>query len=53
MGAEASRPVAIRLDIAASLPALPWIGVGLLVVGAVCLVGGLLFVVVPVRRARG
>jgi hypothetical protein len=53
MDANGSRPVAARVEIGASLPALPWVGLGALALGCAVLVGGVLLVVVPTRRARG
>ena len=36
---------------AATLPALPWIATGLLIGGIIFLAGGILLIVIPVRRA--
>jgi hypothetical protein len=51
MNADGSRPVSMRVNVAATLPALPWITVGLLAGGAVFLAGGVLLIAVPLRRA--
>ena len=51
MNADASRPVSLHVNVAATLPALPWIAAGLLTGGIVFLIGGVLLIVVPVRRA--
>jgi hypothetical protein len=51
MNADASRPVSLRVNVAATLPALPWIAAGLLIGGIIFLVGGILLIVIPVRRA--
>ncbi len=51
MNADASRPVNLQVNVAATLPALPWIAAGLLIGGVVFLIGGVLLIVVPVRRA--
>jgi hypothetical protein len=41
----------LQVNVAATLPALPWIAVGLLAAGILFLLGGVLLIVVPVRRA--
>jgi hypothetical protein len=51
MNADGSRPVNMRVNLAATLPALPWIATGLLIAGIIFLVGGILLIVIPVRRA--
>ena len=51
MNADASRPVNMQVNVAATLPALPWIATGLLIGGVIFLVGGILLIVIPVRRA--
>jgi Domain of unknown function (DUF4389) len=50
MNADGSRPVRLRVNVAATLPALPWIAAGLLIGGIVVLAGGVLLIVVPLRR---
>jgi hypothetical protein len=50
MNADGSRPVAMRVNVGATLPALPWIAAGLLVGGFIFLAGGVLLIVVPLRR---
>jgi len=51
MNANGSAPVNIRVNVAASLPALPWIATGLLVAGVVFLTAGALLITLPVRNA--
>jgi hypothetical protein len=51
MNADGSRPVSLQVNVAATLPALPWIATGLLIGGIICLAGGVLLIVVPLRRA--
>ena len=51
MNADGSRPVSLQVNVAATLPALPWIAAGLLIGGIVVLIGGVLLIVIPVRRA--
>jgi hypothetical protein len=51
MNADGSRPVSVRVTVAATLPALPWIAAGLLTGGFVCLIAGVLLIAVPLRRA--
>ena len=50
MNADGSRPVSLEVNLAATLPALPWIAAGLLAGGIVFLIGGVLLIVIPVRR---
>jgi hypothetical protein len=51
MNSDGSRPVSLQVNVAATLPALPWVAAGLLAGGIVVLIGGVLLIVVPVRRA--
>ena len=51
MNANGSRPVAVRVSVAAALPSLPWIAAGLLVGGILVLAAGVILIVVPARRA--
>jgi hypothetical protein len=51
MNADGSRPVSLQVNVAATLPALPWIATGLLIGGIAFLIGGVLLIVVPLRRA--
>ena len=51
MNANGSAPVNVRVNVAASLPALPWIATGLLIAGAVLLAAGALLITLPVRDA--
>ena len=49
MNADGSAGVAVRAELGAKVPALPWIGLGLLLAGAIFLAGGVLLVVGAVR----
>ena len=51
MNADGSRPVNMQVNVAAALPALPWIATGLLIGGIIFLAGGIPPIVIPVRRA--
>ena len=51
MNADGSRPVAVRISVAAALPSLPWIAAGLLAGGILVLAAGVLLIAVPARRA--
>jgi hypothetical protein len=51
MNADGSRPVAVRISVAAAVPTLPWIATGLLVGGILVLAGGVLLIAVPARHA--
>jgi hypothetical protein len=51
MNANGSAPVNVRVNVAASLPALPWIATGLLIAGVVFLAAGALLITFPVRNA--
>ena len=51
MNADGSRPVSVQVNVAATLPALPWIAAGLLAGGFACLIAGVLLIAVPLRRA--
>ncbi|HLK73565.1 MAG TPA: DUF4389 domain-containing protein [Streptosporangiaceae bacterium] len=53
MNADGSRPVNLQVNVAATLPALPWIAAGLLIGGIIFLTGGVLLIAVPLRRASG
>jgi len=50
MNADGSRPVSMQVNVAATLPALPWVAAGLLADGFACLAGGVLLIVVALRR---
>lgn len=50
MNADGSRPVSVQVNVAATLPALSWIAIGLLADGVACLVGGVLLIAIPLRR---
>jgi hypothetical protein len=51
MNADRSRPVAVRLGVAATLPGLPWIATALVIAGVLVLAVGVMLVAVPTRRA--
>ena len=50
MNADGSRPVNMQVNVAATLPALPWIAAGLLIGGIIFLIGGVLLIAVPLRQ---
>ena len=50
MNAGGSHPVSLQVNVAATLPVLPWIATGLLIGGIMFLIGGVLLIVVPLRR---
>jgi hypothetical protein len=52
MNADARPGVNVEADLGARLPALPWIGLGFLVAGAVFTAGGVLLVAGAIRRRR-
>ncbi len=51
MNAGGSRPVAVRIGVAATLPSLPWIAAGLLAGGVLVLAAGVILIALPARRA--
>jgi hypothetical protein len=51
MNADGARPVSLQVNVAATLPALPWIAAGLLIGGVIVLAGGVLLIAVPLRLA--
>jgi Domain of unknown function (DUF4389) len=51
MNADGSRPVSLRVAVAATVPGLPWIAGALLTAGVVGLLLGVTLIVVPARRA--
>jgi hypothetical protein len=51
MNADGSRPVNMQVNVAATLPALPWIAAGLLTGGIIFLAGGVLLIAIPLRQA--
>jgi hypothetical protein len=51
MNANGSAPVSIRVNVSATLPALPWIATGLLIAGAVFLLAGALLIAIPINSA--
>jgi hypothetical protein len=53
MNADGRPGVEIEADLAARLPALPWIALGLLVGGVVFMAGGVLLIVGAIRRRTG
>jgi hypothetical protein len=50
MNADGSRPVSLQVNVAATLPALPWIAAGPLIGGIIFLIGGVLLIAVPLRQ---
>ena len=51
MNADGSRPVAVRISVAAALPSLPSIAAGLLAGGVLALAVGVILIALPARRA--
>ena len=51
MNADAAAPVSVRVNVAATLPALPWVATGLLIAGVFFLLAGGLLIALPVRGA--
>ena len=51
MNADGSRPVTVRISVAAALPSLSWIAAGLLAGGVLLLAAGVALTAVPARRA--
>jgi hypothetical protein len=51
MNADVTRALSVRTDLGATIPSLPWIAAGLLVVGLVILAGGVALIAVPASRA--
>lgn len=51
MNRDAAPGLTVRADIGATIPALPWIVAGLLAGGVLLAAGGVLLIVLPVRRA--
>ncbi len=51
MNADASAGLTVDANAGATVPVLPWIAGGLLIGGALALLGGVLLIVIPVRRA--
>jgi hypothetical protein len=51
MNADGRPGIDVTADLGARVPALPWIAVGVLVVGIVFLVGGVLVIASPIRRS--
>jgi hypothetical protein len=52
MNADGSQPVAVLVNVAATVPALPWIAGGLLTAGVVFLAGAVALIAIPIRRPR-
>jgi len=50
MNVTGSRPVSLRVTVAATLPALPWLAFGLLAGGFLVAAVGATLIVVPFRR---
>lgn len=51
MNADGSRGVSLRADVGVTVPWLIWAATGLLIAGAVLLIGGIVLIVVSIRRA--
>ena len=51
MNTDASAGLTVTANAGATVPVLPWIAGGLLAAGALALIGGVLLIVIPVRRA--
>jgi hypothetical protein len=51
MNADGSRPVNMQVNLAATLPWLPWVAAVLLIGGIIFLAGGIVLIVIAVRRA--
>jgi uncharacterized protein DUF4389 len=51
MSPDATPGLAVRADVGATAPILPWIAGGMLTAGMLALIGGVLLIVFPVRRA--
>jgi hypothetical protein len=51
MNADATAPVSLRVNLAATLPSLPWVATGLLIAGVVFLTAGALLIALPARGA--
>jgi hypothetical protein len=51
MNPGGSRPVAVRISVGAAMPALPWIGIGMLASGVLVLAAGIALIAGSVRRA--
>jgi hypothetical protein len=51
MNADGSAPVSVRVNVAATLPALPWVATGMLIAGVIFLAGGGLLIALPVSGA--
>lgn len=51
MNADGSRGVSLRADVGFTVPWLIWAATGLLIAGAVFLIGGIVLIVVSIRRA--
>jgi hypothetical protein len=50
MNGDGSQPVSVQVNVAATLPALPWVATGLLLGGFACLIGGVLLIAIPLRK---
>ncbi|MGE5290067.1 MAG: DUF4389 domain-containing protein [Micromonosporaceae bacterium] len=51
MNASGTQPVNVKVNVAATLPSLPWIATGLLAAGVILLAGGVVLIAVPLHRA--
>lgn len=52
MNGNATPGLTVRADAGATIPSLPWIAAGLLAGGVLLAVGGVLLIVLPIRRAQ-
>jgi hypothetical protein len=52
MNADGHPAIAMGADLGAKVPALPWIGLGLLVGGAIFMAGGALLIISAIRHRR-
>ena len=53
MNADASAPVDVRAEIGATIPSLPWVGSGVILLGLLVLVGGATLLAIPIGRVAG
>jgi hypothetical protein len=51
MNADGSAPVSVRVNVAATLPALPWVATGLVIAGVVFLAVGVLLIALSAHGA--
>jgi hypothetical protein len=51
MNADGSRTVSASVDVGATVPWLPWLGGGLVLLGVLLAIGGGLLILIPTQRA--